>query len=227
MLLRGCTRGLVVVFGLIIGVLSGLPFYLGGVLLSRGSTQFLATPLPSYLPWALIGAGVLLLAKFVTALRGACSPERKLSLAFTMIITLILMVFSACACAMAFEVQKSVVDPSTHNVFIGHFFSAVRHRFERMFRECQPAAYLTDTVNDACDLLAPATQRACTLNPPDRAGVYCTAGPGLSPFTLNTTLHFTRLKMMQARAAPPAARARVSSTSPPLRRAHLCLCLCL
>ena len=34
---------------------------------------------------------------------------------------------SACACVMCFEVQRSVVDPDAHNVFVGHFFSAVRH----------------------------------------------------------------------------------------------------
>ena len=93
---------------------------------------------------------------------------------------------------MCFEMQRSVVDPDAHNVFVGHFFSAVRHRFERMFSECEPSAYATDRVNAACEQLAPPEMQGCTLNPPDRAGVYCTSGPGLSPFTLDTTLRFAR-----------------------------------
>ena len=134
-------RGAAVLFATFVLALSVPPMYLGGVFLNRGSTQFLATPLPTYLPWALIGASLLLLVKFVVTIRGACSPaDRKLSLALAMIVTLILMTLSACAVAMCFEVQRSIVQPDSHNVFVGHFFSAVRHRFERMFSECEPFA---------------------------------------------------------------------------------------
>ena len=185
-------RGTIVLFAIVVLALAVPPLYVGGMFLNRGSTMFLATPLPDYLPWACIGASLLLLAKFVVTIRGACSPDRKLSLALAMVVTLILMTLSACACAMCFEVQRSVVDPDAHNVFVGHFFSAVRHRFERMFDECEPTAYATDRVNAACEQLAPPEMQGCTLNPPGRAGVYCTAGPGLSPFTLDTTLRFAR-----------------------------------
>ena len=185
-------RGTIVLFAIVVLALAVPPLYVGCMLASRGSTMFLATPLPDYLPGACIGASLLLLSKFVVTVRGACSPDRKLSLALAMIVTLILMTLSACASAMCFEVQRSIVDPNAHNVFVGQFFSAVRHRFERMFDQCEPAAYATDRVNEACEQLAPPEMQGCALNPPGRAGVYCTSGPGLEPFTLDTTLRFAR-----------------------------------
>ena len=190
-------RGTIVLFAIVVLALAVPPLYVGCMLASRGSTMFLATPLPDYLPGACIGASLLLLSKFVVTVRGACSPDRKLSLALAMIVTLILMTLSACASAMCFEVQRSIVDPNAHNVFVGQFFSAVRHRFERMFEQCEPAAYATDRVNEACEQLAPPEMQGCALNPPGRAGVYCTSGPGLEPFTLDTTLRFARQRLRE------------------------------
>ena len=90
-------RGTIVLFAIVVLALAVPPLYVGCMLASRGSTMFLATPLPDYLPGACIGASLLLLSKFVVTIRGACSPDRKLSLALAMIVTLILMTLSACA----------------------------------------------------------------------------------------------------------------------------------
>lgn len=133
-------RGAVALFSVVLFTLGVLPFAFGCVMLNRGSKTFMATPVPTYIPWAVLCAGLILFARGVSGMRGACSPRRKLSLALTMIVTMVMMVLSGLACALTFEVQKSFADTKAHNVIVGSVFRAIRHRFDATFSTCQPTA---------------------------------------------------------------------------------------
>lgn len=173
--------------------------------LALAPNTLLSTIVPPTVAYVSIGVAVFLFLVALTAAAAACGKKPRCSLTLLSVVLTLLFVATTGGTVAAFGYQD-ILDKARAGGFSGAagavdegvtgarklVYDALRGVVTSGYDGCKPVSYNTNAVKAECALFSLTGFQMCSSDdyPSDRAGLFCTQGPDLEPFTVDRAVNY-------------------------------------